>query len=71
MERLTILVGRLNQSVGQTKYFFKVHLVVRFIPLVGVISRPMESWLQFQAKKGVQYGGFRPSLLHSKSCFLQ
>ena len=36
MERLTILVGQLNKSVGQTKYFFKVHLVGRFIPLVGL-----------------------------------
>ena len=25
------------------KYFFRVHLVGRFVPLVGVISRPVES----------------------------
>ena len=46
MERLTILVGRLDKSVGQTKYFFKVDLVGRFIPLVGVVSRPVESRLE-------------------------
>ena len=43
MERLTILVGQLYKSVAPTKYFFKVPLVCRFMPLVGVIRRPVES----------------------------
>ena len=46
MERLTILVGRLYRSVGPTKYFFKVQLVGRLMPLVGVICRPVESPLE-------------------------
>ena len=43
MERLIILVGRLYKSVAPTKYFFKVPIVGRFMPLVGVIRRPVES----------------------------
>ena len=46
MERLTILVGRLNKSVAPTKYFFKVPQVGRFMPLVGDISRLAESPLE-------------------------
>ena len=46
MERLIILVGRLYKSVAPTKYFFKVSLVGRFMPLVGVIRRPVESPLK-------------------------
>ena len=42
MERLIILVGRPNKSVAPTKYFFKVPQVGRFIPLVGVIRRPVD-----------------------------
>ena len=34
MDRLTLLVGRPNESVAPTKYFFKVSQVGRFIPLV-------------------------------------
>ena len=45
MERLIILVGRLYKSVALTKYFFKVPLVGRFMHLVGVIRRPLESLL--------------------------
>ena len=45
MERLTILVSRLYKSGGQTKYFFKVKLVGRFMVLVGVISCLVESSL--------------------------
>ena len=45
MERLTILVGRLYKSVAGTKYFFKVKLVGRFMPLDGMISRQVESLL--------------------------
>ena len=37
MKRLTILVGRLYKCVVPTKYFFKVQLVGRFVPLVGLI----------------------------------
>ena len=47
MERLTILVGRLYKSVTPTKYFFKVKLVGRFMPLISVISRQVESLLQW------------------------
>ena len=43
MKRLTILIGRLRKSVAQTKYFFKVPLVGRFMPLVGGIGRLVES----------------------------
>ena len=43
MERSIILVGRLYKSVAPTKYFFKVLLVDRFMPLVGVSRRPVES----------------------------
>ena len=43
MERLIILVGQLYKSVAPTKYFFKVPLIGRFMPLVGVVRRPVES----------------------------
>ena len=43
MDRLSILVGRFNKSVAQTKYFFKVQQIGRFIPLVGAIRRSVES----------------------------
>ena len=46
MDRLTILVGRPKKPVAPTKYFFKVPQVGRFIPLVGVIRRPVESPLE-------------------------
>ena len=46
MERLTILVSRLYISVAPTKYFFKVPLVGRFMPLVGGISQLLESPLK-------------------------
>ena len=46
MERSKILVGRLYKSVVPTKYFFKVPLVGRFMPLVGWIGRLVESPLQ-------------------------
>ena len=45
MERLIITVGRLYKSVAPIKYFFKVPLVSRYMPLVGVIRRPVESQL--------------------------
>ena len=41
MERLIILV----KYVAPTKYFFEVPLIGRFMPLVGVIRRPVESLL--------------------------
>ena len=43
MERLVILVGRPNKSLTPTKYFFYVPLFGRFMPLVDVIRRPVES----------------------------
>ena len=43
MERLMMLVGLLYKFVGLTEYFFKVD---RFMALVGIISRPVESPLQ-------------------------
>ena len=46
MDRLTILVRRLYKSVPPTKYFFKVPLVDRFMPLVGGIGRLAESPLE-------------------------
>ena len=46
MDRLSILVGRFYKSVPPTKYFFKVQLVGRFIPLIGGIGRLVESPLQ-------------------------
>ena len=54
MERLTLLVGQLNKSMGQSKYFFKVPQVSRFMPLVGGIGRLVESPLKIQlySKKG-------------------
>ena len=54
MDRLIILVGRLKKSMGPPKYFFKVHLVGRFVPLVGVISRPVESPLQSSIHRYLQ-----------------
>ena len=48
MERLIKLDGRPNKSVAPTKYFFKVPQVGRFIPLVGGISRRVESPLYLQ-----------------------
>ena len=56
MERLTILVGRLYKSVAPTKYFFKVKLVGRFMALVGVISRPVESPISRQILYIFQFG---------------
>ena len=53
MDRLSILVGQLYKSLPPTKYFFKVQLVGRFIALVGVISRPVESPLIIQLLIGV------------------
>ena len=52
MDRLTILVGRPNKSVAPTKYFFKVPQVGRFIPLIGVIRRPVDSPLKGQKELG-------------------
>ena len=46
MERLMILLGRPNKSVAPTKYFFKVPQVGRFIPLISVIRRRVESPLE-------------------------
>ena len=43
MDRLTILVGRHYKSMAPAKYFFKVPLVGRFMPLVGAIRQPVES----------------------------
>ena len=45
MDRLSILVGRLNISVAPTKYFFKVQQIGRFLPLIGAIRRPVEEAL--------------------------
>ena len=45
IDRLTILVCRPNKSVTLTNYFFKVAIIGRFLPLVGVIRRPVESRL--------------------------
>ena len=36
------------KSMAPSKYFFKVHLVGRFVPLVGVISWSVESPLDFE-----------------------
>ena len=46
MERLTILVGQLYTAVAPTKQKFKVKLVGHFMPLIGVISRQVESLLK-------------------------
>ena len=43
MDRLSILVGRLNKSLAPTKYFQKIG---RFMPVVGVIRRSVESPLE-------------------------
>ena len=43
MEKLTILVGRLYNSVAPTKHFFKVPLVRHFKPLVDRTSQLVES----------------------------
>ena len=43
MERLMIFVGRPNKSRTPTNCFFKVPIVGRFMPLIGVIRRPVES----------------------------
>ena len=48
MQRLIILICQLNKSVTPTKYFFKVPLVGRLVPLVGVIGRSVESPLNTQ-----------------------
>ena len=42
-ERLTILIGQLYKSIAPNKYFFKVPLIGRFMPLIGVIRGPVES----------------------------
>ena len=42
MDRLTILVCRPNKTVTPTNYFFKVPIISRFMPLLGVIHRPVE-----------------------------
>ena len=46
MERLIILVGLLYKSVALIKYFFKVPLIGRCMPLVGLVRWPVESPLQ-------------------------
>ena len=46
MERLIILLGRPNNSITPTNYFFKVPLVGRFIPLIGGIGQLVESPLK-------------------------
>ena len=56
MERSTILVGRLYKSVVPTKYFFKVPLVGRFMPLVGGIGRLVESPLKLKGTNTQQRG---------------
>ena len=48
MERLIILVGRLCKYVAPTKYFFKVPQVGRFVALVDVIRRCVESPLEIE-----------------------
>ena len=48
MDRLTILVCRPNKSVTPTNYFFKVPIDGRFMPLVGMLPRPVESQLKSQ-----------------------
>ena len=60
MERLVILVGRPNKSIAPTKYFFKVPQVGRFIPLIGGISRRVESPLD---KKKESVGQLKVKLL--------
>ena len=37
MDRLSILIGRLNKPVAHNKYFFKVQQIGRFMPLVNAI----------------------------------
>ena len=49
MDRLIILVCRTNKSVTLTNYFLKFPMIGRFMPLVSVICRPMESRLQLVA----------------------
>ena len=56
MERLIILVGRLYKSVAPTKYFFKVPLIGCFMPLVGVVRRPVESPLDLATEVGIPRG---------------
>ena len=50
MDRLIRLVCRPNKSVTPTNYFFKVPIIGRFMPLVCMIPRPVESWLHFESK---------------------
>ena len=38
MDKLSILVGRLIKSMAPTKYFVKVTLVGRFMPLVSTVA---------------------------------
>ena len=64
MHRLTILVGRLNKSIAPPQYFFKVHLVGRFVPLVGVISRRVESPLK---RRSITKDGLDPCYHHPKN----
>ena len=65
MERLVILVGRPNKSLTETKYFFYVPRVGRFMPLVGVIRRPVESPLQAT----VEYFICRSAFHEDKICW--
>ena len=53
MHRLIILICQLNKSVTPTKYFFKVPLVGRLLPLVGVIGRSVESPLYLNESHGL------------------
>ena len=52
MDRLSILVSRLINSMAATKYFVKVPLVGRFMPLVGGIGRLVESPLNAIWRRG-------------------
>ena len=58
MERLMILIGRLCKSVAPTKYFFKVPLVGRFMPLVGGIGQLVESPLNLEYTESATYKTF-------------
>ena len=57
MERLILLVGQLYKSVALTKYFFKVPLIGRFMPLVGVVRWPVESPIESRHRVQVHRPG--------------
>ena len=62
MDRFTILVGRPDKFITPINLFFSVPLVGRFMPIIDVIGRPVESPLYLKLPTNIHtlyYSGSR------------